>query len=51
MHEYGRVEIAGKWYKAVRYTDTGIVHVYKSRRPLRVSRQIAKTFVKDADNE
>lgn len=47
LYENGWVEIEGVRFKAIRYTDTGIVHAFKSRRPTRVSRQIAKTFTKE----
>lgn len=48
MYERGTVFINGTRYPAIRFTDTRIVQVYKSRRPERVSRREAATFrVKD----
>ncbi len=53
MYEKGTVLLESKEYRAVRFTDTGIVHIYRNRkegRNERTSKAIAKTFLKDEDN-
>lgn len=43
QYVHGYVFIEGTAYAAIRF-ESGIVHVMKSRRGVRVSRRIAKTF-------
>lgn len=41
----GTVMIENHEYEAIRF-NTGIVHVFKTRRPERVSKAVANTFIK-----